>query len=71
MGATRLDALAAKLRRPVHALAALADLSEADLAALEQLVDEARERQNRDIAKALRRAFPQPLRSLILGRLKR
>ena len=66
-----LERLAAKLRRPAHALSALARLGAGDLAALERIIDEACARQGGDTERALRKAFPQPLRSLILGKSRR
>jgi hypothetical protein len=63
-----LEALAAKLRRPQRALAALACLGDDELRALERSIDQACERQRREVHQALRKSFPQPLRWLILGR---
>ncbi|MGH8460259.1 MAG: hypothetical protein ACRESS_01500 [Stenotrophobium sp.] len=61
--------IAAKLRRPAATLSALSGLSASELAQLEHAIDEACKHQREEVTVALRRALPQPLRSLILGKL--
>ena len=63
------ERIAAKLRRPAETLSSLSSLSHTDLAQLERVIDETCKRQRDEVTVALRRAFPQPLRSIILGKL--
>lgn len=63
------ERIAANLRRPAATLSALSSLSEQDLQALERAIEDACKRQHDEVTVALRRALPQPLRSMILGKL--
>ncbi|MGQ0701069.1 MAG: hypothetical protein ACT4PZ_22855 [Panacagrimonas sp.] len=65
-----LESLAAKLRRPEGALRDLVCLGPDQLAELERAIDAACVRQQLDVAGALRKALPQPLRAIVLWRVR-
>ncbi|HWU68319.1 MAG TPA: hypothetical protein VN046_05545 [Stenotrophobium sp.] len=69
MSAQIFERVAANLRRPADTLSALSGLASEELEALDRTIEEACKRQRDEVTTALRRALPQPLRSLILGKL--
>ncbi|MGH8504517.1 MAG: hypothetical protein ACRETM_00965 [Stenotrophobium sp.] len=69
MSAQIFERVAANLRRPADTLSALSSLSGEELEALDRAIEEACKRQRNEVTIALRHALPQPLRSMILGKL--